>query len=175
MSKKIVNVLLFLVLLTGCSTNNEDSNLTEKIDTLTGTITSLQDQITVLKDSINNVNIYGNGVYYCANHAETFESIEFVSANVIRVYIADYNGGEISPAANSYFKVASTEKGVFTLTEDIVLSDTFGSYSMTDLKAGWDANANDFLKTIEVSQDHQTLYYGSNHSTSYCKFNQKID
>lgn len=174
MSKKIANVIMALVLLAGCSTNTGDSNLSAKIDALTGTVSSLEDQITVLKDSVNNLNIYGNGVYYCANHIETYESIEFVSANVIRVYIADYNG-EVSPVANSYFRVESKEKGIFTLVEDLTLSDSYGSYTMTDIEAGWNSNSNDFLKTIEVAQDHQTLYYGSNHITDYCKFNQKIN
>jgi len=175
MRKRIVNILLFLVLLTGCSTNSGDSNFSAEISALKGTISSLEDQIAVLKDSVDNVNIYGNGVYYCANHAQTYESIEFVSANVIRVYIAYYVGGEISPMANSYFKVESSEKGVFTLVEDLKLSDTYGGYNLTSIKVGWNTGLNDFLKTIVITQDHQTLYYGSNHNKDYCKFNQKID
>ena len=179
MFRKVGMLIIVSLVLTACTT---DTNLTKSIEdlakqvqTLENYVEALQNEVVVLKEQVDIINVYGNGVYYCANHMETYESIEFLSATVIRVLIKSYDHGEIDVMANSYFKVESTGKGLFTLVEDIPLSDTFGSYSMTDIEAGWDAAANDFLKKIEITQDHQTLYYGSDHTKDYCKFNQIID
>jgi len=168
MKKKTLAILSFLMLLVvfgGC-TNSDSSQLKE----LQKKIDSLELSLEKLISESNDINVYGSGVYYCQPPYYGIYSIQFVKFNVIRVF--GYDDDEVSVNRNNYFEVKSTSAGVFELTKDIVLPDTYGIYDLAFVKSIFDTNDN-LLRTLKVSEDHEKLYYGDDPSQHFCLLNTK--
>jgi len=165
MGRKYLSLLSLVILLVlgGCSSSTQLKTLEEKV-------ASLEAAIEILTAKADEVNVYGSGVYYCQPPYYGIYSIQFVESNVIRVF--GYDDDEISVNRNNYFEVKATAIGVYELTKDVKLSDTFGMYDLAMVKSLFNGNDN-LLKTIEVTPDHEKLYYGDDHSKHYCLLNTK--
>ena len=162
---KYLVVLGCLLLMSGCATGDSKQvqDLLKKVETLEATIKTLT-------ANQNEVNRYGNGVYYCQPPFYGIYSIQFLESNVIRVF--GYDDDEKTVNRNNYYEVKETSTGEFELVKDVVLPDTVGIYDVARIRYNFDTNGN-LLKAIKISPDHQTLVYGNDPTQHVCKFNEK--
>ncbi len=165
MRRKYLTLLSFVLVLVlgGCSSSSQMKALEERV-------ASLEAAIEILTTKADEVNVYGSGIYYCQPPYYGIYSIQFVKSDVIRVF--GYDDDEISVNRNNYFEVKSTSKGVFELTRDIVLPDTYGIYDLAFVASIFNTNDN-LLKTIKISDDHEKLIYGDDPAQHFCLLNTK--
>ena len=168
--KKTIMVLAFILLLVGCASTAEKD---KKIDDMQIQITKMEEQISSLKTLVETSNIYGNGIYYSQNPKEGIESIEFISSTLIRVFGRNEYKGIMR---NNYYIITSTGEGKYKITGEILMHDTRGEWSYAQLKQQWDSAVLNYhiMETMEISADHQTLFYGPDHNIDVAKFNGKI-
>lgn len=171
LNQGLILIIVFLLVLVGYQGYNQMFGMFgSSVSNLKQKITDLESMVLELQQKSEEINVYGNGVYYCYSPDSTFESIEFVAPDVIRVY-AHAVADTFREAFNSYFKVEDIGKNKFAATGDVVRDDMYGDYNFESVKVSW--GALDLFKVIEISEDHKTLYYGRDHSTFFCNFNSR--
>jgi hypothetical protein len=171
LNQGLILIIVLLLVIVGYQVYNQLLGSFEKSTTeLKQNIVDLQTKIDELQKKSEELNIFGNGIYYCFSPESTFDSIEFISPNVIRAYSFAVPDTFWS-ATNNYFRIEKIGVNKFTITGDVILDDTFGDLSYSTLKSSW--GSSDIFKVIEISEDHKTLYYGSQRDTSYCYRNER--
>jgi len=171
LTQGIIILIVLLLVIVGYQGYNQLLGSFEKSTAeLKQNIVDLQTKVDELQTKSEELNIFGNGIYYCFNPESTFDSIEFISPNVIRAYSFAVPDTFWS-ATNNYFRIEKIGVNKFTITGDVILDDTFGNLSYSTLKSSW--GSSDLFKVIEISEDHKILYYGSQREFHYCYRNER--
>lgn len=168
MKKVIFFTTILLLIISGCSNVNNS-----KITDLENKVASLETELDRMRENAGAINVYGNGVYYCQNPFYGIWSIEFVSSNVIRVF--GYDDDFSTPRRNEYYLINPISTRVFVLFKDVDMPDKLGIYNLKLVQDQWASmeEKDKLLKTIEVSQDHFSLYYAGDHQKYACLLNEK--
>jgi transcriptional regulator with XRE-family HTH domain len=171
LNQGLIIIIVFLLVLVGYQGYNQMYGLFgSSVSILKQEISDLKTMILELKLKSEAINVYGNGIYYCYSPESTFDSIEFVSPDVIRVYSFAVPES-YRQSSNNYFRILSIGKNKFTITGDVIRDDTIGDFNYEGAKVSW--GSDDLFKEIEISEDHKILYYGRIHSTNYCYLNSR--
>jgi outer membrane murein-binding lipoprotein Lpp len=179
MMKRSLILLITVLLLSGCSNASinqkmlrleiqvstlveENSKYKADLDEYLYKVNNLTNQINT--GQIVDPNRFANKEYVCEISHFGVYSIEFISSDILRVYSGkDEHGNE----SNAYYRVEEYKTNTFRIVGDVIFSDSDLGRKFNILQSEWINESNPMLKVIEVTYDHNTLYYG-NHSDHTC-------